>query len=64
LGAPTALLFEQPSSGLCILTWIKDADFDPVLGIMRRVVRKQGAVVFLQSGTDLGHPVWWPFSFQ
>ena len=45
---PTALLFVVPrtlrrSPDLCILTWIKDADCDPVVGIMSRVRnRKRG----------------------
>ena len=51
---PTALLFVVPrtmrrSSGLCILTWIKDADCDPVVGIVNCVFAK-GAVVFLRAG--------------
>jgi len=40
---PAALLFEQPSVGLCILTSIKDADCDPVVGIMSRVFRDEDA---------------------
>jgi hypothetical protein len=27
-------------------------------------VSQKGAVVFPQSGTDLGHPVWWSFSLS
>jgi hypothetical protein len=28
---------------------------------LRAALSQKGAVVFPQSGTDLGHPVWWPY---
>jgi hypothetical protein len=37
------------SPDLCILTWIKDADCDPMVGIVSCVFAK-GAVVFLRAG--------------
>jgi hypothetical protein len=43
------------SSGLCILTWIKDADCDRVVWDRQPRLQK-GAVVFPQSGTDFRPP--------
>ena len=54
---PTALLFVRRLSGRCILTSIKEADCDPVVGIMNRV-RKEGAVSWRTKATKIG----WPFS--
>jgi len=55
-----ALLSERHRRGLCILMSIKEKPGSCGLGL-RTALSQKGAVVFYQSGTDLGHPVWWPF---
>jgi hypothetical protein len=47
--------------GLCILTWIKDADSGPVVGIMSRAFRQRTRLFSFLN--DLGPPVWWPYFF-
>src|SRR5262249_40211038 len=45
------------------LTWIKDAECDPVVEIMSRVLRAVGRGDTRES--NLGHQTfWWPFSFR
>jgi hypothetical protein len=60
---PTALLSQRHI--------VEAVDFDVDQPNRGRVVldcelrrSQKGAVVFPQSGTDLGHQTWWPISFQ
>jgi hypothetical protein len=61
--SPAALLFEPPSSGAVYFDVDQRFPIGLWFGIGSCAFAKS-AGVFLQSGTDLGHPVWWPFLFS
>jgi hypothetical protein len=62
---PTALLFDAALVGLWILTWIKERECDPAVGLCTAPFSQKGRSCVPSERDRLRPPeVWWPFSFQ